>query len=151
MGKVYKHVSDLGMAAYLLMHGYDVAGKKGRSYYFNINEDDVKALDDLTLDYFNERNYHLFDHCIMSMKKVLEVKMSSNSLKSVNDLGLAAYIFMHDFDIAGRQGGSFFFKVEDNELEEKFNKLTMEYLSSQFHRFDHCIMALKKVPEYSPK
>lgn len=146
---VYKHVNDLGVAAYILMHGYDVAGKKGKSYYFEVSDTDPTNFDSICLEYLNERNYHKFDHCIMSLKKVPTIKPRVKS-SPVNDLGLAAYIFMHDFDISGREGNSFFFEVSDS-LKQRFEKLTMEYLSSPYHRFDHCIMSLKKVPEHAPK
>ncbi len=31
---IHKFVNDLGVAAYILMHGYVVIGKKARSIYF---------------------------------------------------------------------------------------------------------------------
>jgi hypothetical protein len=73
-------------------------------------------------------------------------------IKPVADLGIAAYLLMHGYDVAGKKGRTIYFEVSDDEGEsQKFDKLSMEYLSSPYHRFDHCIMSLKKVPEYKPE
>lgn len=72
-------------------------------------------------------------------------------MKAVPDLGVAAYLLMHGYDVAGKKGKTIYFEVSDEADEsKKFDKLTMEYLSSPYHRFDHCLMSLKKVPEYRP-
>jgi hypothetical protein len=73
--------------------------------------------------------------------------------KSVSDLGVAAYLLMHGYEVSGKKGRTVFFIVEsdtEDGLEEdtkKFDKLTMEYLSSTYHRFDACLMSLKKIPD----
>jgi hypothetical protein len=70
--------------------------------------------------------------------------------KFVTDLGAAAYIMMHKYKVVGRRGKSIYFEVTEGDDEEKFDALTMEYLSSEFHRFDSCLMSLKKIGEYMP-
>ena len=70
--------------------------------------------------------------------------------KYVTDLGAAAYLMMHKYKVAGRQGKSIFFEVDDKEIDE-FESRQMEYLQSEFHRFDSCLMSLKKIAEYMPK
>jgi len=76
-------------------------------------------------------------------------EIETKVMKPITDHGIAAYLLMHGYEIAGRKGRSFYFKVDQDE-ENRLDELTMEYLSSQYHRFDHCIMALKKIPEYIP-
>jgi hypothetical protein len=70
--------------------------------------------------------------------------------KFVSDLGAAAYIMMHKYKVIGRQGRSIYFECNDNEQNE-FENLVLEYLSSEFHRFDSCLMSLKKIGEFMPK
>jgi len=75
--------------------------------------------------------------------------MTEKIYRHITDLGIAAYLVMHGYDVAGKRGKAIYFSVENEELD-KFERLTMEYLSSSFHRFDACLMSLKKTPEYMP-
>jgi hypothetical protein len=68
----------------------------------------------------------------------------------VNDLGIAAYLMMHKFKVVGRKAKSIYFEVDDKD-EQEFEALQMDYLSSEYHRFDSCLMSLKKLNEYMPK
>lgn len=70
--------------------------------------------------------------------------------KHVTDLGVAAYLMMHKYKVIGRQGRAFYFEVPDKEITD-FDQLSMDYLCSEYHRFDSAIMALKKVADYMPK
>lgn len=70
--------------------------------------------------------------------------------KFVTDLGAAAYIMMHKYKVVGKKGKAIYFEVNQEEIGE-FDSLQMEYLSSEFHRFDSCLMSLKKIGEYMPK
>lgn len=70
--------------------------------------------------------------------------------KSVNDLGIAAYLMMHGYKVTGRKNRTVFFEIQNKETQE-FDDLTFEYLSSPYHQFDSCLMSLKKVGEYDPK
>ena len=63
----------------------------------------------------------------------------------VSDLGVAAYVMMHGYKVIRRQGNSLLFEVANDEINE-FERLQMEYLNSEFHRFDSHIMAIKKMP-----
>lgn len=70
--------------------------------------------------------------------------MTTKIPKEVSDLGVCAYLMMHGFEIATATNDSFIFDVyETDEIE--FAKKEMEYLKSEFHRFDAYIMALKKM------
>ena len=71
MEKVHKHVTDLGIAAYVLMHGWKVIGKQGRSVYFEMDKSEVDSFERLSLDYLSS-DYHRFDSCLMSIKKIGE-------------------------------------------------------------------------------
>ena len=70
--------------------------------------------------------------------------------KFVTDLGAAAYVMMHKYKVVGKQGKLIYFEVADNEIDA-FDDLLMEYLQSEFHRFDSCLMSLKKTGEYMPR
>lgn len=68
---VHKEVSDLGAGAYLLMHGYKVVGRKGKSIVFEVEESGAAELERLTMEYLSSE-FHRFDSCIMSLKKIGE-------------------------------------------------------------------------------
>lgn len=70
--------------------------------------------------------------------------------KSVSDLGAGAYLLMHGYKVIGRKGKEFIFEISESE-EFEFEQKTLEYLSSEFHRFDSYIMSLKKIGEYLPR
>ena len=57
---------------------------------------------------------------------------------------------MHGYKVVGRKGKDFIFEVTESE-DLDFEQKKLEYLSSEFHRFDSYIMSLKKISEYSPK
>lgn len=66
--------------------------------------------------------------------------------KLVSDLGAAAYIMMHKYEATGKKGKSICFEVDEKDLD-KFDKLYRQYLNSEYHRFDSCLMSLKKLPD----
>ena len=142
-----KCVSDLGAAAYLLMHEFKVIGRKGKEIYFVVDQKHTsEQFDQLTLDYLSSE-FHRFDACIMSIKKIGEYNFNPQNYRYVTDLGAAAYILMHKYKIVGKRGKSIFFEV-DNTSSDKFDDVALEYISSDFHRFDSCLMSLKKIGEY---
>jgi hypothetical protein len=63
--------------------------------------------------------------------------------KKVSDLGACAYLMMHGFKVSGRTDKLFLFNMLETEADE-FEEKQMEYLQSEFHRFDSCLMSLKK-------
>lgn len=142
-----RSVSDLGAAAYLLMHDYKVAGRKGKDIFFSVEENaNESQFDQITLDYLSSE-FHRFDACIMSLKKISECVFNAKTQRYVTDLGAAAYILMHKYKVLGKKGKAIYFDVED-EITEKFDELSLEYISSDFHRFDSCLMSLKKINDY---
>jgi HJR/Mrr/RecB family endonuclease len=74
----------------------------------------------------------------------------SKMYKRVNDLGVAAYLTMHGYKVVGRQAKAIMFSIDKEESEE-FEQKSLEYLASEFHRFDHYLMSLKKIGEYMPE
>jgi hypothetical protein len=140
-----KSVSDLGSAAYILMHNYRVVGRKGKEIIFEVENEE--KFDELCLDYLSSE-FHRFDSCIMSLKKIKEYNFDSRNTRFATDLGVAAYILMHKYKVLGKRGKSIYFEVENEEVNSKFQGLALEYLSSDFHRFDSCLMSLKKIGEY---
>jgi regulator of sigma D len=147
MKKVQKNVSDLGAAAYLLMHEYKVIGRRGKEIFFSLAEGQtLQQFDQITLDYLSSE-FHRFDACIMSLKKIGEYAFEAKNIRFVTDLGAAAYILMHKYRVVGRKGKAIYFEV-DGDSSEKFDEIALEYISSDFHRFDSCLMSLKKIGEY---
>lgn len=143
-----KSVTDLGAAAYILMHDFKVMGRHGREILFKIDENhELDQFEQLTLDYLSSE-FHRFDSCIMSLKKVSDCSSPSKSQRYVTDLGAAAYILMHKYKVLGKKGKAIYFEIEDDGAS-KFNDLSLEYLSSEFHRFDSCLMSLKKINEHT--
>ena len=142
-----KSVSDLGAAAYLLMHELKVIGRKGKDIYFLLDDKtSTSKFDQLTLDYLSSE-FHRFDACIMSLKKIGEYQFDPRGYRFVTDLGAAAYILMHKYKVVGRRGKAIYFEVDDASAD-KFDEVALEYISSDFHRFDSCLMSLKKIGEY---
>jgi len=64
-------------------------------------------------------------------------------VKRVSDLGACAYLMMHGFRVSGQKDKSFLFQVSETEIRD-FEDKQLEYLQSEFHRFDSCLMSLKK-------
>lgn len=142
-------MSDLGAAAYILMHNFKVVGRRGKEIYFSLSEKQTsEEFDQLVLDYLSSE-FHRFDSCIMSLKKIGECNLEAKGNKFVTDLGAAAYILMHKYKVLGKKSKSIYFEVDnDQETRNKFDELSLEYISSDFHRFDSCLMSLKKIGEY---
>lgn len=149
MKRNQKSVSDLGAAAYILMHDFKVIGRKGKDIYFSLSsEQSQEQFDQLILDYLSSE-YHRFDSCIMSLKKIGEYSFETRGNKFVADLGAAAYILMHKYKVLGKKNKSIYFEVDNSqEMRDRFDDLSLEYISSDFHRFDSCLMSLKKIGEY---
>lgn len=77
MEVIKKAVSDLGAAAYMMMNGFKVVGKQGRSIMFEVIVEASKEFDDKHLEYLSSE-FHRFDSCIMSLKKIGEYNPNSN-------------------------------------------------------------------------
>jgi len=149
MSVMIEQVNDLGAAAYIMMHKYKVIGKKNRAICFEItnNPEEVEEFEKLYRDYLNSE-FHRFDSCLMSLKKINEINTDRMSVafEQVNDLGAAAYIMMHKYKVIGKKGKAICFESDNSE---EFEKLYRDYLNSEFHRFDSCLMSLKKINEIS--
>lgn len=142
------NVKDLGRSAYILMHGYKISEILGKSVSFQIEENKEEIFNEICLDYLSSE-FHRFDSCLLSLKKIGEYTSFSKNSKHVNDLGVAAYILMHKYKLLGKKGRFIYFEVENTkEASEKFDELVFEYLISDFHRFDSCLMSIKKLYEY---
>jgi hypothetical protein len=158
---VHKFVNDLGVAAYILMHGYAVIGKKGRSIYFECeNEESALEFDRLVLEYQPPNDFYTFDSCLMFLKKINETvpeELDERIHKTVSDLGVAAYLLMHEYrpkrmglKVIGKRGKYVYFEHPEGKGHE-FERLSYQYLPSQFQSYDSNLMALKKIGEYMPR
>jgi hypothetical protein len=72
--------------------------------------------------------------------------MSKKVIKHVTDLGAAAFVLMNKYRVIGKKGQAVYFEMDEDEVEA-FENSKLEYLSSEFHRFDSCLMSLKKIGE----
>ena len=142
-------VGDLGISAYILMHGFKLAGKKDRSFVFFVEDDKIEQFNQLKFNYlFSE--FHYFDHCLMGLKKLEDYMPASNpmeeaNISSVNDLGIAAYLLMHKFKICAKRSKTFYFETPTEEERKQFDETNWQYTSSEYHEFDSKIMSLKKI------
>lgn len=158
---VHKYVNDLGVAAYILMHGYAVIGKKARSIYFECESHDAAVeFDRLVLEYQPPNEFYTFDSCLMFLKKINEMvpeQLDETIHKVVSDLGVAAYLLMHEYrpkslgvKVIGKRGKYVYFEHPEGR-DEDFERLSYQYLPSQFQTYDSNLMALKKIGEYMPR
>jgi hypothetical protein len=158
---IHKYVNDLGVAAYILMHGYAVIGKKARSIYFECEDEDAaNELDRLVLEYQPPNEFYTFDSCLMFLKKINETvpeTIDNEIHKVVSDLGVAAYLLMHEYrpksigvKVIGKKGKYVYFEHPQGRGED-FERLSYQYLPSQFQTYDSNLMALKKIGEYMPR
>lgn len=158
--KIHKFVNDLGVAAYILMHGYAVIGKRGRSIYFECqNGKDAEEFDNLIFEYQPPNEFYTFDSCLMFLKKINEYvpeDLDEDGTKVVSDLGVAAYLLMHEYKskslgvrVIGKRGKYVYFSCPEEKSEE-FDSLSYQYLPSPFQTYDSNLMALKKIGEYMP-
>ena len=157
---VHKFVNDLGIAAYVLMHGYIVIGKKGRSIYFECqNKEEAEEFDNLVFEYQPPNDFYTFDSCLMFLKKINElipVDFEESKYRVVSDLGVAAYLLMHEYKensigikVVAKKGKYVFFQIPEGK-EADFDRLSYRYLPSSFQTYDSNLMALKKIGEYMP-
>ena len=160
MEVIHKFVNDLGVAAYVLMHGYAVIGKKGRSIYFEVqDEQDSRSFDRLVLEYQPPNEFYTFDSCLMFLKKINECmpdEFEEQRQKIVSDLGVAAYLLMKEYSekslgvkVVGKKGKYIYFECSEDKINE-FDRLCYQYLPSPFQTYDSNLMALKKIGEYMP-
>lgn len=76
--KVRKSTEDLGVAAYLRMHGFKVCGRKGKIFYFDIMSEEEEAFNEAVFEYPNSP-YHDFDANIMALKKLPHYISNNNT------------------------------------------------------------------------
>lgn len=74
--------------------------------------------------------------------------MNNKIVKQQSDLGVSAYLLMNKFNLLGKKDKTFYFEI-DKQNENKFDELIVNYLFSEFHYFDHCLMGLKKLQDFN--
>lgn len=139
-----KEIRDIGIAAYMVMHDYKLRDKKDKSFIFAIDPNENKKFEDLKISYLSSE-FHHFDSCLMSLKKLEDYPFEINSSCYTNDLGCAAYILMHKFILIGKKNKCFYFDVSSETEELQFREINMQYSGSEFHNFDSKLMSLKKI------
>ena len=67
-----KFVLDIGVGAYLMMHGFKAVGRRGKNIHFEAADPSAsKDFDRLYIEYLSSP-YHQFDHYLMALKKIGE-------------------------------------------------------------------------------
>ena len=80
-----------------------------------------------------------------------EVEIEETVRKEIEDLGAGAYLLMLGYKVMGKRDKStFVFQVPVKD-ERNFEDDQMAYLNSDFHRFDACLMSLKKIHNFLPR
>jgi hypothetical protein len=139
-----KEIRDIGIAAYLVMHEFKLHDKREKNFIFSIDPNDQKKFEDLKISYLSSE-FHHFDSCIMSLKKLEEYAFELGSDFFTNDLGCAAYLLMHKFRLLGKKHRYFYFEISSEEEETQFREIMIQYSGSEFHSFDSKLMSLKKI------
>jgi hypothetical protein len=139
-----KEIRDIGIAAYLLLHSFKLTSKKDRSFIFDIATEREKEFEDMKLSYLASE-FHHFDSCLMSLKKLDDYPFDINTNCFTYDLGCAAYFLLHRFRLLGRKGKCFYFDVSSEEEEVQFREMIYQYSSCEFHDFDAKLMSIKKI------
>lgn len=88
--------------------------------------------------------FHHFDSCLMSLKKLDDYPFDINTNCFTYDLGCAAYFLLHRFRLLGRKGKCFYFDVSSEEEEVQFREMIYQYSSCEFHDFDAKLMSIKR-------
>lgn len=69
----------------------------------------------------------------------------SNKIKvRISDYGAGAYLMMHGYKVIGGDGKEILFEINDVE-KDQFEETKLDYLRSEFHRFDSFLMSIKKI------
>jgi hypothetical protein len=139
-----KDIKDIGIAAYLLLHNFKLSSKRDKLFIFEIDQDKEKEFEDLKLSYLASE-FHHFDSCLMSLKKLDDYPFDINSNCFTYDLGCAAYLLLHRFRLLGRKSKCFYFDVSSEEEEIQFRDMIYQYSSCEFHNFDAKLMSIKKI------
>lgn len=163
MAEVTKCVNDLGIAAYMMMNGYDLAGKSGKSIYFQcLSEDESLEFDRTFLEYQPPNEFCTFDGCLMWLKKIGDLpppKFDEKIHKVISDLGAAAYVMLNEHRdkihrlnarVIGKRGKDVYFEHPE-ENGEKLIKLSWSYCKGQFQKYDAALQTLKRNGEYMPR
>lgn len=143
------------------MHDYSFVSKNEKSFYFECENDiQAKEFDKLVLEYQPPNEFYTFDSCLMFLKKIgeqLPEEIDEKKCKVISDLGVAAYLLMHEYKpkniglkVIGKKGKYVYFEHPEGRGEE-LEKLSYAYLRSPFQNYDSRLMALKKIGEYMPK
>lgn len=66
---VRKCITDLGIAAFVSMHGFKFCGRKGKNIFFDVKENDINDFDKLCFEYFSSA-CAVFDDHLMKLKKL---------------------------------------------------------------------------------
>ncbi|MCK9459690.1 MAG: hypothetical protein M0R80_08630 [Proteobacteria bacterium] len=80
-----------------------------------------------------------------------EVSIEETVRKEIEDLGAGAYLLMLGYKVIGKRDKSTFVFQVPLEDERNFEDDQMAYLNSDFHRFDACLMSLKKIHNFLPR
>lgn len=143
-----KRVVDLGLAAWIKMHGYQIS-KIGSSFViFSIPDSEKdKESKDLEIRYVNSDATE-FDSWLMTLKRtpITAIDEMNPSIHIVQGMGLTAWVKLKGrWRLVGRPSNiDFAFYVPEHEVTE-FKNLLIGWTSSSLRDFDASMMAIKNV------
>lgn len=136
-------VKDLGLAAFLKMIGFRLVNKRGRDLDFEYEDSQEDIFRSKQIEYINSI-YASFDNEVMNLKKMPMNGVDKESIGLIKDYGVAAFLKMNGYSLAGRDYKEFQFDVHLTE-KENFEKSQVEYLNSGLSKFNNEVINLKKL------
>lgn len=143
-----KRIADLGLAAWIKMHGYQISKVESNCVFFQVENDQmIKEVEALETSYVNSEACS-YDSWLMSLKQmpVTDVNECDPEIIVVEGLGPSAFLrHKGRWRLIGRPHHiKFAFYVPSNELTE-FNSLRVAWTNSDLRDFDAAMMAIKSL------
>jgi hypothetical protein len=142
-----KMIADLGLAAWVKMHGHRITRVEPRRVYFSLpDHNSSDEIESLKVSYVNSEA-SAFDSWLMSLKQMPStnnVDRIDPSVVEVEGLGPSAYIrFKGRWRLIGRTSPLkyvFYVPVED---QDEFADLRVSWTNSRLRDFDAAMMSIK--------
>lgn len=142
-----KKIADMGLAAYLKMHGFEISSINKKNIEIEVrNESEENKLKELQMEYVNS-DFCKFDCILMDLKRlpIVSKDFCSLDLQRVDSLGISSYLQLNrgNWILHSRTGRNcFLFKVPESSLES-FREKQIAWNNSKLQDFNHEIMAIK--------
>lgn len=83
----------------------------------------------------------------MEINKPVQAREIKNKFKPyfVNDLGLAAYLYMQGFRLGRVSRKGYYFNINDLSEREDIERERYNFYNSAFAEFDRCLLTIKRL------